>query len=130
MECVVLRPFGANGTTLKVGEIVDVSGWRNSAKLIDQRYIKPAPNVPFAESEKNSIRDMRKRGQIENSERVQVSPPAPRTQENPNSETIPVPVVTLTEAALVIPQTEDVVTVPIVKRRGRPAGSKNKSKGE
>lgn len=35
----VLRSFEADGTVLKAGDIVDVTGWKNMEKLISMRYL-------------------------------------------------------------------------------------------
>jgi hypothetical protein len=35
----VLRDIGAGGKPYKVGEVVDVTGWRNWERLVDQRRL-------------------------------------------------------------------------------------------
>jgi hypothetical protein len=37
----VLRPFEVSGTLLKVGDAVEVSGWKHTDKLITMRYLSP-----------------------------------------------------------------------------------------
>jgi len=39
---VVLRPLPVGGGTLPSGTIVDVTGWRNTARLVSQRYLRVA----------------------------------------------------------------------------------------
>ncbi len=37
----VLRPFEVSGTLLKVGDAVEVSGWKHTDKLVTMRYLSP-----------------------------------------------------------------------------------------
>jgi hypothetical protein len=37
----VLRPFEQSGTLLKVGDAVEVSGWKHADKLVTMRYLSP-----------------------------------------------------------------------------------------
>jgi hypothetical protein len=40
---VVGKAFEHDGAVLQPGTIVDVTGWRNAAKLITMRYLYPVP---------------------------------------------------------------------------------------
>lgn len=42
-KCVVLRPFNGMGTTFLRGEVVDTTGWRTVASLVDRRYLSALP---------------------------------------------------------------------------------------
>lgn len=37
----VMRPFDADGRQLQRGDLVDVTDWKNTVRLVAQRYIKP-----------------------------------------------------------------------------------------
>lgn len=46
MKAKVLKRVTNNGKTLEVGEIVDVSGWRNAKSLASNRYIAFVQDEP------------------------------------------------------------------------------------
>lgn len=37
----VVRPFDADGRQLRRGDLVDATDWKNTVRLVAQRYIKP-----------------------------------------------------------------------------------------
>lgn len=43
MKRLVLKSLSVDGAEVKAGSIVDVSHWKNAAKLEAMRYIGPAP---------------------------------------------------------------------------------------
>jgi hypothetical protein len=42
----VLKPLVSDGVEVKVGSIIDVSGWRNASGLERMRYLAPVPDEP------------------------------------------------------------------------------------
>jgi hypothetical protein len=52
----VLRPFEASGTLLTAGDIIDVSSWKHTAKLITMRYLSPTLSKGVEPTDENKTR--------------------------------------------------------------------------
>lgn len=46
---IVLRPFQAEGRDLEIGAPVDASGWRNTARLVETKYMRLVTHADLAQ---------------------------------------------------------------------------------